>query len=328
MIFTDETDRLLAHDICGHMPPQNMPNKPPECLKTETNIAHRDGDTYIVTFPKTGTTLIQFVCHLLRTGADERATSFDDIHQVCPHTSSAWYIQQDLNAEQIAHPRLFKSHRMLQQIVPHQKNVKYIATIRDPWKTLVSCYEHRRTQGRLSPPGVKPPSLLEFSFSPTWLRALNEGSVETIWDHFLTFWKCRNAKNFLLLPFEDFVENKSQWLPIIANFMNVPCSTELIGEIIHLTSLESMLELVNKFDESWVVKMSQEIGRAHPTINSAAAKVTNGHGQMNIEVSEEDKEAITELHNKMWIEKIESKVGISCYDDMRKELRELYFPRP
>jgi hypothetical protein len=58
------------------------------------------------------------MCHLLRTNCN--CDDFEDIHQVCPHTSSAWFIGQDLNQPQSAIPRLFKSHREIQQVAPFE----------------------------------------------------------------------------------------------------------------------------------------------------------------------------------------------------------------
>ena len=92
--------------------------------------------------------------------------------------SSAWYINQDLNAEQPAYPRLFKSHRMLQQVTPfNTSQVKFIATIREPFATLVSCYEHRKQQGRLSMTNGRQSTLLEFAQSPTWLENFHDGKL-------------------------------------------------------------------------------------------------------------------------------------------------------
>ncbi|RYG66264.1 hypothetical protein EON64_10145, partial [archaeon] len=125
--------RQYLHAIIGHEPPEHHLNKPLACLEVEYAVRHRKGDIYIATYPKTGTTLLQYICHLLRihcgAKADVEASrlhtdhdtvsqkdgvvsvqgevkgdlsayipDFEDIHQVCPHTSSAWYLHQDLDA--------------------------------------------------------------------------------------------------------------------------------------------------------------------------------------------------------------------------------------
>ena len=265
----------LVHDVITRMPPVPMPGKPIECFTTETSLIHNDGDIYIVTFPKTGTTLIQFICHLIRMlsnttsdniGQDiDKALDFDDIHQVCPHTSSAWFINQNLNNDQIALPRLFKSHRQLQQLLPNTTTtaIKYISTIRDPRTTLLSIYSFgkaRQTDDHNS-------DLLLYAKSDKWCKEYNIGSITTIYDHYVTFWLCRNCINYLLLPYEDVIIDRTPWIPIIATYMNTPIlTTEIINTINTLTTKDSMLNMVSKFDESWCKQYSIHINRPHPII--------------------------------------------------------------
>jgi hypothetical protein len=73
-----------------------MVGKPQECLTVERSIQYKEGDIYIVTFPKTGTTFLQYLCYLIRIKAEteDPRHQFEDIHQVCPHTSSAWCVKQ------------------------------------------------------------------------------------------------------------------------------------------------------------------------------------------------------------------------------------------
>ena len=155
-------------------------------------MRHRRGDTYIVTFPKTGTTLLSFVCHLLRSKGTTSAawTSFEDIDQVVPHTSSAWFIDQDVNAEQAGFCRLFKSHRPLQQVCswPCPPGVRYIASIREPTATLLSLHHHRAARGRF---GDSVPSVLEYAQSSAWLHEHMAGCMPSMWDYYISFWKCR-----------------------------------------------------------------------------------------------------------------------------------------
>ena len=121
---------LTVHDIIENKKPFHQVGKPLECLMHELNLHDQEGDIHIVTFPKTGTvisfyitfeynfvltlcsfyiilytiyynfisfllfilflqTILQYIVHLIRT--DGLGVEFDDIHQVCPHTSSAWY---------------------------------------------------------------------------------------------------------------------------------------------------------------------------------------------------------------------------------------------
>merc|ERR1712046_441174 len=75
----------------------------------------RPTDVVILTFPKTGTTWLQQICEQLRTGGDMK---FDEITERQPWLEFAWDLGQDLDAEQVAAPRLFKSHQRPSAINP------------------------------------------------------------------------------------------------------------------------------------------------------------------------------------------------------------------
>lgn len=266
-----------CHDVCGRKRPVPMTGKPGGCIETEESLQYQEGDVVIVTFPKTGTTVVQYMCHLLRT--EGKHTDFEDIHQVCPHTSSAWFIGQDLNADQIARPRLFKSHRELSQVAAFSSGIKFISTIRDPLATLLSAYSFGKV--RKSDPGDA--SVVEFASSSKWSVEYNKGAITTIFEHFATFWQCRECSDILLLPYEDLVVDRPKWLIKIGKFMNIPESSltsDIIENISQMTSKESMLALVSKFDESWCKSERERLARPHPIIKDTAAKVTSGQDHL------------------------------------------------
>jgi hypothetical protein len=302
-----------AHQIVGRREPKGMHGKPSECLATEIGIRHRSGDLYVVTFPKTGTTLLQFICHLIRCQGCESALDFEDIHQVAPHTSSAWFADQDLNADQCGLFRLFKTHRMIEEVAPCAAGVRFVATVRDPLSTLVSLYEHRLQRGRFA---SHPQSIKEYAFSKEWTTAHMDGCMGSIWDYYSSFWACRHASNFLLVPYEGLVSNKAEWIRVIAEFLGVGISDELREAVVNYTSKEWMLENVSKFDESWVAKRRVLTGRHHPTIPQEAPKVTSGHLERLCEIDD----SIRNLHVKLWDEKIYPKSGLKSYSEMLRQL--------
>lgn len=78
---------------------------------------------------------MQQITHQLRTKG--YGTDFPEITAVMPWIDFAWEINQNLQDDQVAEPRLFKSHARLSAI---QEGCKYIVTIRDPIKTLISLF--------------------------------------------------------------------------------------------------------------------------------------------------------------------------------------------
>lgn len=180
-----------VHAILGRAPPAPMRSKPEECLATEVSIEHRDQDVYIVTFPKTGTTLLSFICHLLRHDSPDADAwlQFKDICEVVPHTSSAWFIDQNLNTDQPGICRLYKSHRKLEQVGSWcSTGLRYITTIRDPTSTLLSLHRHRVARRRFN---SDVPSILEYALSSAWQQEHMPGCIPCVWTHYKTMWQCR-----------------------------------------------------------------------------------------------------------------------------------------
>src|SRR6476619_7657894 len=105
----------------------------------------RPSDVIIASYAKCGTTWLQQMVHSLRTGGD---LDFDDISRVVPWIETAADLGLDLDAEQRAEPRAFKSH-VSWTLVP--KGGRYLVAVRDPRDALVSV--HRFFEGWFFEPG-------------------------------------------------------------------------------------------------------------------------------------------------------------------------------
>ena len=112
----------------------NARTTPPAEMLEALAFEPRPSDVIISPFAKCGTTWLQQIFHTLRTGGDE---DFDDISRVVPWLEPAVSLGMDLNAEQVASPRGFKSH-LTWAVVP--KGCRYIVSLRDPGDALVSLY--------------------------------------------------------------------------------------------------------------------------------------------------------------------------------------------
>src|SRR5579871_1161035 len=94
----------------------------------------RPTDVVITPFGKCGTTWLQQTFHTLRTKGD---MDFDDISRVVPWIEMGTTCGIDLNSEQRAAPRGFKSHLAFDQI---PKGAKCVVSFREPKDAFVSMY--------------------------------------------------------------------------------------------------------------------------------------------------------------------------------------------
>jgi hypothetical protein len=92
----------------------------------------RADDVIISPFGKCGTTWLQQIFHTLRTGGD---TDYDDISRVVPWIETSPGLGLDLDAEQKANPRGFKSHLDFEDV---PGGGRYIVSFRDPCDAPVS----------------------------------------------------------------------------------------------------------------------------------------------------------------------------------------------
>ena len=263
---------MFVHDIVGRKPLTIMKNKPIECFLTEQNMEYADGDVVIATFPKTGTTVLQFMCHLIRGHSNlEQALDFDDIHQVSPHTSTAYLIDQNLNSFDFP-VRIFKSHRNVSQIASQSKaKVKFISTIRDPRSTLISVFNFGKE--RHSIPSQM--TLFEYANSSTWRSEYSSDTIPTFYDTLSVLYSCRQCENMLLIPYEDLILRREFWIREISAYLNILLTEKEVERIVYLTSKEEMRKNVQKFDESWVMREREKLNRHHFLITKPAAKVTS-----------------------------------------------------
>ena len=109
------------------------------------------GDVFICTAPKTGTTLLQQMCHQLKSvdTDDDSCMAFDDIYQVSPFLDLAFDLGQDSPGflESLPSPRVFKSHQRLSAIPRCRGRAKYICVVRDPEATALSWFNFLMRRG-------------------------------------------------------------------------------------------------------------------------------------------------------------------------------------
>lgn len=115
---------------------------------TERGLAFQPRPTDIIISPyaKCGTTWLQQIAHGLRSGG---SMDFEEITVVTPWLEMAWDMGWDLTAEQVAEPRVFKSHVSWHHV---PKGARYICSFRDPADAFVSFY--RFFEGFMFEPGA------------------------------------------------------------------------------------------------------------------------------------------------------------------------------
>uniref|UniRef100_A0A803TR33 Sulfotransferase n=1 Tax=Anolis carolinensis TaxID=28377 RepID=A0A803TR33_ANOCA len=224
---------------------------PPFCRGKMEEIANfpvRDSDVWIVTYPKSGTSLLQEVVYLVSQGADpdeiglmnideqlpvleypqpgldilKRDILWEGVKQVtffCQHSSKHLHlvpIQGSLQQE-LTSPRLIKSH-LPYRFLPsdlHSGDSKVIYMARNPKDLVVSYYQFHRSLRTMSYRGT---------FQEFCRRFMNDKLGYGSWfEHVQEFWQHHMDSNVLFLKYEDMHKDLATMVEQLARFLGISC---------------------------------------------------------------------------------------------------------
>uniref|UniRef100_A0A3Q2LF56 Sulfotransferase n=1 Tax=Equus caballus TaxID=9796 RepID=A0A3Q2LF56_HORSE len=171
---------------------------PPFCRGKMEEIANfpvRPSDVWIVTYPKSGTSLLQEVVYLVSQGADPDEIGLMNIDEQLPVLE---YPQPGLDViKELTSPRLIKSH-LPYRFLPsdlHNGDSKVIYMARNPKDLVVSYYQFHRSLRTMSYRGT---------FQEFCRRFMNDKLGYGSWfEHVQEFWEHRMDSNVLFLKYED-----------------------------------------------------------------------------------------------------------------------------
>jgi hypothetical protein len=193
----------------------------------------RPDDIYIVTYPKSGTTLVQMILYQLKS---DGAMDFPHINAVCP-----WFEMELLrnNAaifETLDSPRCFKTHILRKQL---PESARYIYVLRDLRDVAVSAYHHEVLVGGQDV-GLE-------KFTDRFLRTRWFG-FPTWFQHLESWWPHRMDSNVLFLSFENMIVDLEGTIRRVAEFCQIPLREEDMPRILEGCSFASMKRHQQKFD--------------------------------------------------------------------------------
>lgn len=204
----------------------------------------RPTDVIISPFAKCGTTWLQQMVHSIRTGGDD---DFEDIYEVVPWISVATQLGLDLDADQRAEPRAFKSHRTWDDV---PAGCRYIVSLRDPKDAVVSLF--RFLEGWLFEPGAI--SLDDF----VGARLEDTDGVGTYWHHTTSWLSQRDNPDVLLLTFDEMTQDLPGVVRRVARFIGAPTAPDRLAVAVRQSSFSYMSSHAGPFEEPLLTAWSIE----------------------------------------------------------------------
>jgi len=257
-------------------------------------------DIFVVTPAKCGTTWMQQIVHGLRTRG---SMDFDEITQVVPWLEMAKDINIDIYQPQVANPRAFKTHQVLDNV---PKGGKYIIVIRDPQDAMLSLY--RFYEGWV----MEKDSIQIRDFALDFYKK----GRRRYWQHVTAMWNRRNDSDVLALCYENMMENLPGTVERVADFMEIKLDDELKDIVVRQSDFRFMKDHNHKFDDH-IVRDTRNAVCGVP-LDGTTSKVKNGKvGESKNSVPDDVKAEFDSI----WNEEITAQIGLRSYDDLRKELR-------
>lgn len=218
----------------------------------------------------------------------------------------------------MAEPRLFKSHARLSAV---HEGCKYLCTVRDPIKTLVSLFHFFTAKFTLLPGG--PP------FPPAWLANVDNfarcplWAVDSIWggnywEYTAEFYLARHQPSVQLLCFEAMLADLPAAVREVAAFMGLAAPSRAeVAEVARLSSKEWMAAHDAKFSEGWFYDEQLKHGRGDAPPLPPVAKVTQAREGPAVIVPSEETVAWMQAQ---WAAQVAPKTGCKDYAEMQATL--------
>lgn len=274
----------------------------PEGMGRALAFKPRPDDVFIAPFPKSGTTWLQQIVHTLRTRGD---MAFEEITEVVPWLELAHDMGIDVQGEQRARPRAFKTH-LAWDLVP--KGARYIVAVRDPRDVLVS----------------------QFHFWNGWFYEAGAVSIDDIamglflnpnvpfsyWRHLKSWWPQRTRPDVLMLCYESMLADPEAAIRRIAAFIGVPLDDALLRLTLEHSSVDFMRARVRQFDDH-LVREARDAACGLPPGDSGGHKVRSGKAGGHEAVLSD---AVRAALHEAWQREIAVPLGLPNYAALRGAL--------
>jgi hypothetical protein len=199
---TARRPRYIVHD--GFRMPMGFPV---ESFDSGQRYRAAPGDVFVATYPKCGTTWLQYIVYLLLHDGRPLAPA-ESINDVFPHLEEVG----EAFVRALPEPRLIKTHLPFAR-TPWSPRAKYIYVARNPFDCAVSFYHHTRGFAR------------HYDFADgtweTFFECFLHGEVDfgDYFDHLLSWWPHRADANLLFLTYEQMLVDPAQAVLALAEFL-------------------------------------------------------------------------------------------------------------
>jgi len=252
-------------------------------------------DIFITSWAKSGTTLLQQMFHQIRMAKSGGDMDFDDISRVVPWDDTAQMVDLDMQLQQRAAPRGFKSHREYERLSP---GMRYVIALREPKETFVSLY--RFFNGWQ----LERDALSLEDFMPLWLGG-GPGGCD-YFTHLLSWYARRDEPDTLLMTYPWVTRNREEAVKQMAKFCHIALSDTQSSMVLERTTREYMYKNKDKFDDAMVARALEERAGIPPDSDSSKVQASGSS-------ADELPRAISAEIDQLWAERVLPTTGHATF---------------
>ncbi|MCA9705836.1 MAG: sulfotransferase domain-containing protein [Myxococcales bacterium] len=214
-------------------------------LRARLLFRPRPDDVYVATYPRSGTTWMQFMLHLVVRGP---GAAFRHINDVCPwfERSLAVGSLEPEDLERLPSPRIFKTHLPRGWLPPQGR---FVAIVRDPEDVAISYYQLYR-------------AYLGFAGSlDEFLERFVQGRVQygSYWAHVAGWQAHAEDPAVLLLRYEALRADPLAGLEAVARHCGLPDDPARLRAAVEGASLARMKQLEGRFDHATALLLERGV---------------------------------------------------------------------
>src|SRR5579864_8393908 len=195
-----------------------------------TDIAGRNlkvfpDDIFIASYPRSGNTWTRFL--LANLMHPERPVTFSNIETLIPDASAL----SSRQLKRVPRPRLIKTHEYFE---PRYRKVIYL--VRDPRDVVLSLYNFRRMYRSVDD---------SYPIEQYVAERFLPGDLDVSWGEHVGSWlgTRMNRPGFLLVRYEDLLQDPTRELGRMAGFLGTAANTEALTQAIERSSANRLREL-------------------------------------------------------------------------------------
>jgi len=203
---------------------------PAENFSSALNYRARAGDIFIVTYPKCGTTWVQYMTYLLLNGGVPLPGG-QRLEWAIPHLEEVGCEA----IESLPEPRAIKTHLPF-SMTPMNAAARYICVARNPFDCVVSFYHHTR--------GFEKQYDFAAGTFDEFFECFLAGEVDfgDYFDHLIPWYAHRNDENVLFLSYEQMKRDVEKTVSELAQFIGSRHCDDVgvLAEVVRHSSFANM----------------------------------------------------------------------------------------